>query len=78
MYRAANGAPASTVDDSRRGAKLGRFCKSCGGIYPTYRQRHVGKSLNGKDHVAPPCAHEGEGFEDGAGWWEDAVRVLPI
>jgi hypothetical protein len=76
MYRSANGAPASAVDKERRGPKVGRFCHDCGGIYPLYRRQHSGKSLNGRDHVSPPCAHEGETFAAGEGWWEDAVRVL--
>jgi hypothetical protein len=33
--------------------------------------------MYGKDHVAAPCAHEGDVFEPGAGWWEAAVLVLP-
>ena len=76
MYRSPNGAPASAVAEELRGPKLGRFCRGCGGIYPLYRERHSGKSLNGCDHVSP-CAHEGESFDDGESWWEDAVQVLP-
>ena len=77
MYRSANGAPVSAVDEGRRGARLGRFCRGCCGIYPLFRERHTGRPLHGRDHVSPPCAHEGERFEAGDGWWEDAVRVLP-
>ena len=76
MYRSPNGAPASTVEEKRRGRRLGRFCRGCGGIYPLYRQTHQGKALNGRDHVSPPCAHEGERFGDGDSWWEEAVEVL--
>lgn len=75
MYRSPNGAPISAVSEELRGAKLGRFCRGCGGIYPSYREYHKGKSLNGRDHVAPPCSHEGERFDEGEGWWEDAVQV---
>jgi hypothetical protein len=77
MYRSPDAAPASAVAENRRGATLGRFCRGCGGIYPLYREQHTGKALNGRDHVAPPCAHEGERFDDGDPWWEDAVKILP-
>ena len=77
MFRSSNSAPAGAVDEDRRGSIVGRFCGGCGGIYPLYRERHSGKSLNGRDHVSPPCAHEGERFEEGDDWWEAAVEVLP-
>lgn len=75
MYRSPNGAPASSVAKEQRGPTIGRFCRGCGGIYPTYRDTHRGKALNGRDHVSPPCSHEGERFDDGESWWEDAVQV---
>lgn len=75
MYRSPNAAPASTVAEEHRGARVGRFCRACGGIYPLYREHHAGKSLNGRDHVSPPCAHEGDRFDADEDWWEDAVKV---
>ena len=33
--------------------------------------------MYGRDHVASPCAHEGEVFELGADWWERAVEIVP-
>jgi hypothetical protein len=33
--------------------------------------------MYGRDHVASPCAHEGEMFEAGADWWEPAVEIVP-
>jgi hypothetical protein len=33
--------------------------------------------MYGKDHIAAPCAHEGEPFDPGEPWWEPAVEVLP-
>lgn len=76
MFRFSRCSPASSVDPEKRGEVVGRFCRSCGGIYPLYRQRHTGKSIDGRDHISPPCAHEGERFETGDDWFEDAVRVL--
>ena len=45
--------------------------------YPLHRARHNGKPLYGNDHIASPCAHEGEPFAPGADWWEPAVEVTP-
>ena len=33
--------------------------------------------MYGRDHIASPCAHEGDAFEEGANWWQPAVEVLP-
>jgi len=76
-YRIPDAAPQSQIPEERRGPVLGRFCRSCGSIYPLHRGRHTGKPVYGKDHIASPCAHEGEPFAAGASWWEPAVDVLP-
>lgn len=77
VYRAPIAAPASQIPEERRGRVLGRFCHTCGSVYPRHRAKHVGKPAYGRDHIASPCAHEGDVFEPGADWWEDAVDVLP-
>ena len=77
MYRSLNAAPVSAIEEQRRGRTLGRFCKGCGCIYPVQRSRHVGKPIYGRDHVSPPCNHEGERFGAGDTWWEEAVEALP-
>jgi hypothetical protein len=38
---------------------------------------HRGKPMYGRDHIASPCSHEGDVFEEGAAWWEPGVEVLP-
>jgi len=76
MYRPLNAAPASSLAEERRGAVVGKFCRTCKSIYPALRQRHVGKPSYGKDHVSAPCAYEGHAFDPGADWWEPAVVVL--
>ena len=76
-YRRVNAAPASQVAPERRGAEAGIFCLACGNVYPLHRSHHRGKPAFGKDHVAAPCAHEGDSFRDGADWWEPAVEILP-
>jgi hypothetical protein len=76
-YRNPEAAPASAIAPDRRGQVVGRFCKACWETYPPTRLRHRGKPLHGKDHVASPCAHEGDAFAAGADWWEPAVEVLP-
>jgi hypothetical protein len=78
MYRNPDPAPASRVAPERRGAVLGKFCRGCGTVYPKLRARHAGKPLNGKDHIAATCSHEGDLFTPGADWWEPAVAVLPV
>lgn len=77
MYRPPDAAPASQLDAARRGKVVGRFCTACSSFYPHHRARHSGKPLYGKDHIASPCAHEGDAFEAGQDWWEPAVEVLP-
>jgi hypothetical protein len=77
VYREPHAAPESQIPEARRGRTIGRFCLTCASIYPLHRLRHAGKPMYGKDHVAAPCAHEGEVFEPGVGWWEPAVVVLP-
>ncbi len=75
-YRNPEAAPASAIPADRRGPVVGRICKVCWETYPLHRPRHRGKPLHGKDHVASPCAHEGDEFTPGADWWEPAVIVL--
>jgi len=76
-YRGSEAAPAGSIAEDRRGRVVGRFCLSCGSVYPLFIGRHRGKPSFGKDHVAAPCSHEGEAFESGADWWQPAVEVLP-
>lgn len=76
VYRHPEAAPLSQIPEERRGRTIGRFCHGCGAIFPLHRGRHSGKPVSGKDHIASPCAHEGEEFEPGAAWWEPAVEVL--
>jgi hypothetical protein len=77
VYRHPHAAPASQVPPERHGRVVGRFCLLCGTIYPTQRKRHSGRPVYGRDHIAAPCAHEGDLFEEGQDWWEPAVEVLP-
>lgn len=77
VYRNPEAAPESAIPPGRRGAVVGRFCKTCYETYPLHRLRHSGKPLYGKDHVASPCAHQGDEFAPGEAWWEPAVEVLP-
>jgi hypothetical protein len=77
VYRFPHAAPQSLLSEDRRGRTIGRFCKVCGSIYPPHRLRHRGKPLYGRDHIAAPCSHEGDVFEEGEAWWEPAVEVLP-
>jgi len=77
VYRHPEAAPLSQIPEARRGRTIGRFCLVCAAIFPLHRSRHTGKPIYGKDHIATPCAHEGEEFEPGASWWEPAVEVLP-
>lgn len=76
-YRRLRVAPAAAVDEERRGSVKGRFCHSCGGVFPLHASRHRGKPVYGKDHVASPCTHEGDDFVTGEPWWEPAIEVLP-
>lgn len=77
VYRNPEAAPASAIPTERRGPVVGRICKVCYETYPPTRLHHSGKPLYGKDHVASPCAHEGDEFTPGEDWWEPAVIVLP-
>ena len=77
VYRVPHAAPQSRVPEERQGRVVGYFCLVCGSIYPLHRARHSGKPMYGRDHVASPCAHEGDRFEPGADWWDHAVEVLP-
>jgi hypothetical protein len=77
VYRHPEAAPLSQIPEARRGTVMGRFCLVCASIFPLHRGRHSGKPMYGKDHIAAPCAHEGEELKPGAPWWEPAVEVLP-
>jgi hypothetical protein len=77
VYRAPHAAPASQLPAERRGRVVARFCYVCGALYPLHRPTHSGRAAYGRDHIASPCAHEGEEFGDGAAWWVEAVEVLP-
>jgi hypothetical protein len=77
VYRVPPTAPESQIPPERRGPVLGSFCLVCATVYPLHRATHAGQPLYGRDHIASPCAHEGETFEPGATWWEPAVEVLP-
>ena len=77
VYRRPDAAPASSLPPERRGEVVGRFCRVCASVYPLHRLRHAGKPMVGRDHIASPCAHEGDRFADGADWWEPAVQALP-
>lgn len=77
VYRAPHAAPASQLLEERRGPVVGRFCLVCASIYPLHRSRHTGRPVFGRDHIASPCAHEGEAFDPAESWWEPAVEVLP-
>jgi len=77
VYRAPQAAPLSQVPEERRGRVVGRFCRVCGTIYSEQSARHSGRPVYGRDHIAAPCAHEGDRFEPGEEWWEPAVEVLP-
>ena len=77
VYRAPHAAPASQLPAERRGPVVGRFCLVCASIYPLHRARHTGRPVYGRDHIASPCAHEGDSFDPAESWWEPAVEVLP-
>jgi hypothetical protein len=76
-YRQPPVAPESTVDPSRRGPRAGKFCRACSEFYPFLLNRHTGKPMHGRDHIAAPCAHEGDEFTPGETWWEPAVEIRP-
>jgi len=77
VYRHPEAAPQNRIPAERRGPIVGRFCLVCGAIFPLHRGRHSGKPVYGRDHIASPCAHEGEELKAGAPWWEPAVEILP-
>jgi hypothetical protein len=77
VYRAPHAAPRNQIPEERQGRTIGRFCLVCGMIYPLQRARHSGRPMYGRDHIASPCAHEGEKFQAEAPWWQPAVEVLP-
>jgi hypothetical protein len=77
VYRYPHAAPKSRVPAERQGRVVGYFCLVCSSIFPLHRARHSGKPVYGRDHVASSCAHEGDRFEPGANWWDNAVEVLP-
>ena len=77
MFRMPHAAPESQVPEEKRGRTIGRFCLVCSTIFPLHRAKHTGKGMYGRDHVASPCAHEGERFEAGADWWQPAVEIVP-
>jgi len=77
MHRAPHPAPLSQIPEDRRGKVLGRFCHACGATFSIHSSVHKGKGLYSKDHIASPCSHEGDRFEEGQDWWEPAVAVLP-
>jgi hypothetical protein len=77
MFRMPHAAPESQVPEEKRGRTIGRFCLVCSTIFPLHRAKHSGKGMYGRDHVASPCAHEGEMFEAGADWWQPAVEIVP-
>lgn len=77
VYRHPNAGPGSSMAEERRGRVVGRFCKTCGGVYALYAERHHGKPIYGKDHVSSPCTHEGDDFAAGETWWEPAIELLP-
>jgi hypothetical protein len=77
VFRLPHAAPEGQIPADRRGRSIGRFCLICASIYPLHRRRHTGRPLYGRDHVASPCAHEGDFFGEQAEWWQPAVEVLP-
>ncbi|HVR08770.1 MAG TPA: hypothetical protein VMW75_12045 [Thermoanaerobaculia bacterium] len=77
VYRVPPAAPQSQVAPDRRGQVMGRYCLVCASLYPLHRATHTGRPVYGRDHIASPCAHEGDVFVAGAAWWEPGVEVLP-
>jgi hypothetical protein len=77
VYRVPHAAPESQLPPERRGRVVGHYCLVCASIYPLHRAVHAGRPVYGRDHVASPCAHEGDAFRPGEAWWEPAVEVLP-
>jgi hypothetical protein len=77
VYRVPPAAPQGQVPADRRGRVMGHFCLICASLYPLHRATHTGRPVYGRDHIASPCAHEGDVFAPGESWWEPAVEVLP-
>ena len=77
MYRVPQAVPQSQVAPDRRGRAMGHFCLICATLYPLHRAVHSGQPVYGRDHIASPCAHEGDAFAPGESWWEPAVELLP-
>jgi hypothetical protein len=77
VYRVPPAAPESQVPPDRRGRVLGHYCLVCASLYPLHRAAHAGRPVYGRDHIASPCAHEGEVFKAGESWWEPGVEMLP-
>ena len=76
VFRTPHAAPMSRIAEERRGAIVGRFCHGCKAVYPMSRAVHAGDPIQGRDHIAAPCAYEGYPFTPGGEWWEPAVEVL--
>ncbi len=77
VYRVPPVAPQSQVPPERRGQVMGHYCLVCASLYPLHRAVHSGRPVYGRDHIASPCAHEGDVFAAGAAWWEPGVEILP-
>lgn len=77
VYRVPPAAPRSQVPPDRRGRLMGNYCLVCASLYPLHRATHAGRPVYGRDHIASPCAHEGDAFAPGESWWEPGVEVLP-
>jgi hypothetical protein len=77
VYRVPPVAPQSQLPPDRRGPVMGQYCLVCASLYPLHRATHTGRPVYGRDHIASPCAHEGDIFAAGATWWEPGVEVLP-
>jgi len=75
--RVPQAAPASQIAPERRGRVVARFCHGCQQLYPLLRATHRGRPIYGRDHIGSTCSYEGQRFEEGATWWEEAVEVLP-
>lgn len=78
VYRVPPVAPQSQLPPDRRGPVMGHYCLVCASLYPLHRATHTGRPVYGRDHIASPCAHEGDVFAAGAIWWEPGVEVLPV
>ncbi len=77
VYRVPPAAPRDQVPPEQRGRVMGIYCLVCASLYPLHRATHTGRPVYGRDHIASPCAHEGDAFAAGESWWEPGVEVLP-